>query len=1008
MNVSTQGDFVGMTTTGPLPPSAPPPLPPLARPFTPSVPLPQETGNAVSAPPADLSAIAETQTYSVAESATTALTFPDSTLSPGQAARVHDLDLLAPLLISTGGDQVSQLPAIPEAQQARLNSLAQSLGFRDARMLQHQLRNLPADRQQVLIAALKTAARLPESATPEGLNTALNRAFVAEVRHDLNGLFTRYHFPPPRYGGTSQWDGASICAFYNAASEMHAQSPEQFQRMARSSGSDSIGGPRPMIFNRDQTPPPMTSDGGNFLQDMQSAARIAKTDYTQGEITLYDAGVNGNHQAIVDQVGDKLALLSRETPSGEPDPRYTTAELKARGLDTMSPRALEEHVLNHYVQQFGGVEQLQKALNFVIGYRGLDRPEIVDPPLQLLNADGKLDTRTQNYLRRIGPARLLEVACRMEQMHATSVLQGFMRESSPYASQNNLATDGVYGRNTTVAVKQFQLSLALNMLKERIEDDRALPEPEKVRLLEFFQDKFQQLESTRGTNFGQIMQSVTHEVRQLLLRSDIDSTTRAGLITDLQALRPLVNGRFDQGTAEYLVNSWFNVMESGAGVDLGEQLIFHELGHNWQAALEHSSPLEVTRNWDQLFAYNDTLTFGTQAMTTQDYRDQLRSDTGSATDYAASNALDDFSESNRMFVYDPQRLMRRSLMKFLVMNSLQENRHSAQDILAMATASGYTQEQLQSTLQTILNGNQNLQFTTRFAAKLATDYAPLQSLLAGPGPLATAVAEDDVLTAAVSEERIGLASTQPVTETAEVPVPMVVAQDPGWVLDALGHRYQALVVAIQSSPAGAHRLLAEQALKVFETQFLNEGLSSLDPPEGAETALNGLLAQYGRNDDRETRALLLALAQMRATQNSPMLNPLLLQALPESFKDMRSDPTFTAAVGFRDGNRRLGPSLILENTLREMQQRGTRTEQLDTGLVEALSYLDSTQTDLGIEMVWDVMQMAISDYNSRYQPPLRPTSASELLDFLYSLKDAPIDVQTQRVRDWLMGDRPPA
>lgn len=999
-----------MTTTGPLHVSASPPLPPLARPLPQSPPV---GGAAAQEPPTagspeETTSVAETQTYSVAESATTALTFPDSTLNPGQAARVHDLELLAPLLISTGGDHVSHLPAIPEAQQARLNSLAQSLGFSDAQMLQHQLRNLPADRQQVLIAALKTAARSPAAATPEGLHTALNQAFVAEVRHDLNGLFTRYKLPPPRYGGSSQWDGASICAFYNAASEMHAQSPELFRRMARSPGNDPTGKPRPMTFNRDQTPPPMDGDGSNFLQDMQSAARIAKTDYTQGEITLYDAGVKGNHQAIVDQVGDKLALLSRETPTGEPDPRYTAAELSARGLDTMTPRALEEHVLGHYVAQFGGVEQLQKSLNFVIGYRGLDRPEIVDPPLQLLNADGKLDPRTQSYLRRIGPARLQEVACRMEQMHATSVLQGFMRESSPYASQNNLATDGVYGRNTTVSVKQFQLSLALNMLKERIEDDRLLPEPEKVRLLEFFQGQFQHLEGTRGNNFGQIMQSVNHEMRQLLLRSDIDSTTRTGLITDLQALRPLVNGRFDQGTAEYLVSSWFNVMDSGAGADLGEQLIFHELGHNWQAALENSSLLEVTRNWDQLFAYRDTVAFGTQAMTTQDYRDQLRSDTGSATDYAASNALDDFSESNRMFVYDPQRLMRRSLMKFLVMNSLQDNRHSAPDILAMATASGYSQEQVQSTLQTILNGNQNLQFTTRFAAKLGADYAPLQHLLAAPS-VATGAAEEGSCTfEAGSEERIGFASTPSVTAMAEAPSPMVPAHDPGWALDALGQRYQALLVAVGFSAPGAQRLLAEQALKTFESQFLSEGLAALAPPEGADTALNTLLAQYGRSDDRETRALLLALAQMRVTQNHSVLNAPLSQELPEAFKDMSSDPSFTAAVAFRDGNSRLGPGLILENTLRDMQQRGTRTDQLDAGLGEALSYLDPNQTDLGIDLVWDVMQMAISDYNSRYQPPLRDASASELLDFMLHLKDAPIAEQTQRVRDWLMGNRPQA
>lgn len=907
-----------MSTTRPLPP----PVNSLS--VRPQAAVPPRS-RAMPAPPAPTAPAAppvpqvQTGRYPAPDFEPVAFQTPEPlSADPGVQALNQDLQDLQSLVRLESRQDPSLLPAIPPDKRERLNQLARQLGFRDFRMLQYQFRNLPPERVQALVQAVQTRlAALPTGSDnrvePVILARNLAEVFEQQLRGEIQGLMNRAGFPAPQFcesGG--RWDSASLAAVFNALSEFQQNSPQMLATIARSPGRDAQGQLLPLTLNRSGVPAVRVQD--QFLNSLNEAMYLAHADQQAGAITLSETAVQSNHQDVVRHITGKLDLLTRNLlQDGTPAPVYTLAELQQRGLDTDNAQALQALLLDSWVSRFGGVQNLQRAVNFITRYRALDRPENVAQgrsPFPIIPENGNIrDPQLRQVLARMGPSLLREVAARMEQTDAIAQLQTFMRENSPLGQQRGLAADGIYGTQTLASVRQFQMTLALNTFKERIEDDTRLSEPQKIEMLRFFESKFQRLER-QPDQFQQILRTINTRMRGLFQEpAQVSSDTATLLRQDLQVMGQLADGIFDTQTATYLVSSWFNVMDSGSGLDVAEQLVSHELGHLFERQLDQESALQVLDNWGCFFDGGDERAeFGVFHMSRQDFQDRLQSDHSAASDYGAVSPSEDFAESSRIFTYDPQRLLRRSLLKFLVMNSLQGYPHRAEDILRMAEASGYSHEQIQQALQAVLGyGEHPVRFTPALAARLDRDYAPLRQLLSASSHHAAASAPPTH----TDHPEISARNHGAIHAALAVP-----SSEAGWSLDFLQARYTRLSVQEQEA-------------------FLRQGLAGLGDsliPADAQVALEQALESLGYSGEQavQGRAVILALARIRA-QGALNLeqDPLLSNYLPVGFKTMVQNPEYLRSLTYgQQEGRSVSPTSVLTHALTQSAQLDTEIRRL--------------------------------------------------------------------------------
>lgn len=696
-------------------------------------------------------------------------------VSATEQTRLDDVNLL-----------LNGLPEnLSEEQITRFNELAADLGYNGIEMLQHHMRNLKTDQKQALISQLRTAFAQSPAPTPgpDGRLSETERVteanqLITKTQGVFENFFTQavaesfqsvgasqpiFQVPEGQSTGdaeSARWDTASLSSVFNAIEQIRQQDPERLALIGR----------EPVTFNRYQDPQIHTTD--NFMNVLTQATAIASTQADSRVINLYGTAVSGDHTEITGRVVDQLDLVTRvvEDPkTGRPlvdphtgytvsSPLYTTGELESRGLseqpdDTRATHRerLVDTLLNNYTRmQFNaetlgdssvepspeGVRNLQEAVNFIIGFRGLDIPRID-------NYDGDINNRQLRYalgalqtgFPKSGTAMLQQIAARAEQQQGMRNIQQFLVDNAPPGAET-IDVDGILGGNTRDTVRAFEVGLAMNTLKERIEDDPQLPEHEKVGLLADMNEQFRELAS-HPDQCRQILANVQEILRPILEGSDLAPHTRAGMEEDLGHFEQMTDGRFDRETTEYLVSNWLNVMDSGQGVDLAEQLVMHETSHIWDTALNQENPsLRIAENWAKLFdpALQGSGGFSTHQMNTSDYHERLHDDLASSSDYGSISPREDFAEATRIFSYDPQRLMRRSLMKFLFINALSspEHRYDAESIRSMAHESGYSDDQIRTRLNTLLGHNtsgNNVAFTQGMSGMLNRSYSSLSNAL---------------------------------------------------------------------------------------------------------------------------------------------------------------------------------------------------------------------------------------------------------------------------------------
>lgn len=915
----------------------------------------------------------------------------------------------------------------------QLEGLAKTLGFRNLDMMQHHLRYLSGPQKQQLLSQLAT-----NLSTTDNSDAAVKQTFQTAFHGAIDQLFTANpklpgrSFPPPIFSasehplGDASWDTAALASVYNGLSSILEDSPQRFAVIANGGPPKADGSPGPMEFVRRQSP--SVDPKASIFDKMSQAVMIAHTDCDNCHVYLYDTAIKGDNKEIVDGVVGKLDMLSRMDPNTKDlIPQYTAQETRERDLgqkkgetDADYNLRMRQRLTGDYLTQFGAGQpkNLTDAINFVIRYKGLNDPAIVDPPIPLVDPDGRPDSAgVQESLRRMGPSNMARVMARMEQADAVGQMQGFLKATLP--NSNQLAVDGLMGPQTRTMAHAFQASVALNTLKERIEDDDSLSETRKGELLGKLNDEFAKLGKSPN-QAGSILKRVSQQVRQLVNEqpSPLGSYTRQALLNDLGQLQNLTSSAtFNHSTAEYLVNNWLNVMDSGKGLDTGEQLVVHESGHIWEHQMDKTGSLEVGENWSRLFddsnkpaAEGGTDMYNTN---TQDFRDRLHSDRAAASDYGASSAQEDFAEASRIFTYDPQRLMRRSLMKFLYVNAINGNTYKPDQIMRMAGECGYSTQDLKDRLSAFLGqGNNQARFTLKMSDMLAKTYAPLQhELNHTTAPELTPVApgltfnltppgvQPPRLTSpslslnpplmpepgnAPAESRFELMnpvslrwpgpeqpspmwqlyqSPTPASPAAKPTVaPPATPDQPGWMLEHLSEAYTSLSTQLKQpnlSEEDSKRLHAQ--LKQLIDDFVTQGPAAITAPQdlgpGAasfDAALKSPQLGYGDDKAVQGRALVAAMAIYRATGSFDSSRyPELARQLPPAFDSLQSESNFQSMMR---PNSKFDSSLLLNGSLERIRWY----ERNQDGMQQSLSDANSRAEDIDGEISGVLDQAAVS------------------------------------------------
>ncbi|MGV3523089.1 MAG: hypothetical protein ACO1RX_02635 [Candidatus Sericytochromatia bacterium] len=916
-------------------------------------------------------------------------------------------DLAQTQTINDMGDLLLQPERLNPQQRTRLEAVAKELGFRDLGMLQHHLRHLdqripsrpngPADTpaRDVLLQALRQ--RLPGAANN---STVVKSTFSEIYRQALNQSFASANLPAPSLRSevrgpngswsapseSEMWDAASLASVYDAVETIRRDNPARLSTLGRAPGTHPDGSTKPMEFVRRPAPDVATPD--RYLDAMSQATRIAHADDANGRIFIYDTAVRSDHGAVTAQIVDKLDLVSR-FDGDELAPVYTDAEKNKRGITTRSgeTEAMQATRLRQeltqpqpgpppqpaWVDRFGGWQKMQEAINFVVKYRDLGNPQYGG--ISAVPVNGKPnDPDTLATIRRLGVNNLSSVMARMEQTDAVEQLQGFLRQNAPGVDPNTFMADGLVGPRTRSMVQAFQAGMAINNLKERIEDDPKLSEERKRQLVGDLNTKFQEL-SKAPRQAARVLEQVRASMMALAAEhpSPLADSTRHAITEDLGRLRALGSGRFDRATAESLVGNWFNVLDSGQNHDLAEQLAVHEMGHVWESALNRERPdLRVSENWEKLFHTSSAIEeYSTSAMNTNEGRDRLGNDRTSASDYGSTNPQEDFAEASRVYTYDPQRLMRRSLMKFLFVNSLNGNRHSANDIMRMATECGYKPEDVRQRLDAFLGQGQNgIQFTSFMASKLRDDYQELDQLVRAAGnpvqvSFAAAAAAEAVASASapgaegpLPEHPADVRSAAPAAGDTILPAPA--PSESGFTLHALTTQSRALHQRMNDPRLSApERDQAKQALQSLYARLVSEGpavLNELQIPAEAQAALQATLQRFGFTDQngvtaqQQGQAVLAAIAIHRTTGSFDSSQfPEVSAALPEQFKQLMARPDFGALMG-RAGADNLSDTYLLESTLDQMRWTGQAQGNYANSLTNVALKCDRMLAALGREI----------------------------------------------------------
>ncbi len=270
---------------------------------------------------------------------------------------------------------------------------------------------------------------------------------------------------------------------------------------------------------------------------------------------------------------------------------------------------------------------------------------------------------------------------------AVAELQRFLNLARP---TGQALSSGVYDAETEAAVERFRTLIEARQIRDIIADDRQISPAEKTSLLQSLDARINALNPQNPSQRS----ATPADLRNSLLTSERwhkrwfpqlspGSQERIAAVLEQMKNNP-EPGKFDAPLLENLTKFWFGMIDGGDNQDFTEQVLTHETGHILQ-----NGP-EVLENWKRI-SWSDNAE--TSAEYGLDHTLQTGQENGFVSPYATLSPEEDFAESYRSFVYQPERLLRDSMTKFMFMAAV-TGRYAGKEgeLLDFMTAQGKSKE----------------------------------------------------------------------------------------------------------------------------------------------------------------------------------------------------------------------------------------------------------------------------------------------------------------------------
>ncbi len=604
-----------------------------------------------------------------------------------------------------------------EFSAASLNQLSRDLGFKDFKGVFQLLSKMPPEKQSQFVQILSNPSvwqKHPNGGnTTQQLRTELNHFLKTEIESlfETKGL---PGFEPQVSSQSSKWSPSALLGIYNSLQKIKTESPADFMRI------QSVK--NPFVFKAEEEPATNSKAGNPATGDpiglMMASMKIAHTSCSpscsdQHEIRIRDGAVKGSADAILNpQTLDKLSFFSRGKPNQFHEIKefqankgdganhwYTLAEMQSRDLVSGQPPAIQRQNAEKLLRELNksGTNkndniraQVWQRLNALANSASVFQPELLksDPTLQTYmkpDTNGILDLAkirdvlfsegNQEEIQKITQALdlclskssnqvLVNTVFQMEQMNQVESLQNFLNEIKP-GMVANLTQDGLVGAATEAAVKRMEGIITLNALRKN------LPQPLSPQHNQAIKNM---LSTLTAPSFNQQMQSEVQQQMKLLLENItnriVQESPRKTVHEVLNRLIDRTDGVFNVQSTKDLIDSWLAMVDSEGEGNISSELVTHEIGHNLMEIYkkEHPSLLALSKDWAAISGKDasDSNSFGLNKAT-HSFFNQAPEE---VSDYGESHPDEDFAESYRLFISQPEELLKRAPTKFLVINAL--------------------------------------------------------------------------------------------------------------------------------------------------------------------------------------------------------------------------------------------------------------------------------------------------------------------------------------------------
>lgn len=592
----------------------------------------------------------------------------------------------------------------------------------------------------------------------------------------------------------------------------------------------------------------------------------------------------------------------------------------------------------------------------------------------------------QTLLQEIASARLTPG----QASPAVAELQAFLNLGQP---AGQALSGGVYDAATAAAVERFRTLIDARRIRDIVADDRQISEADKRTLLQSLDSGILSLSSGRPDYSDQsqaaalrnsLLTGERWHKRWFPMLSPGSQERIAAVLTQMQNTPDPT--QFDAPLLENLTQFWFGMLDGGDNQDFTEQVLTHETGHILQ-----NGP-EVLENWKRI-------SWSEQAETSAEYgldhTLQAGQERGFVSPYATLSPEEDFAESYRTFVYQPERLLRESPTKFLFMASV------------TGRYTGKEQELLDFLESQGLNKVALAQEVARFRGYLPQLWQDIATQ--GGGGLADAMdglARQSVLplpafsrewlernaesvrtvfpawAAAMGEQQSPRFTTRFAAFLSGLDVQLQLnfhrfrsqPHEEGYALEALAQWQKIAMDERQDPLTRAHaeaelRSFAENGHAIFSPEIQTH------MPEALKALLEGESAQ-------SNRALLVLLAKMVALgegqqcSTDQRTDPLYAQLTPAA-KALFEDPAFRNRVAMSFGQTRINPTNLHKEVLAEIG----RLSQSNSGEFlrrQSLNLRVLLQSERNLNNAYRLYQQTVERFNAG-QPgdPLRLLSLSD-------------------------------